>query len=90
MSLFYPQILTPRGNFGWRRCDRVKPWHTWNPFPLERAKALTGAQISFSSLTNARFLLLSLTLAGKTTFVKRHLTGEFEKKYLRECPSWPV
>mmetsp|Transcript_2174 Transcript_2174/g.9899 ORF Transcript_2174/g.9899 Transcript_2174/m.9899 type:complete len:83 (+) Transcript_2174:58-306(+) len=24
---------------------------------------------------------------GKTTFVKRHLTGEFEKKYLRECPA---
>jgi hypothetical protein len=23
--------------------------------------------------------------AGKTTFVKRHLTGEFEKKYLRTC-----
>jgi hypothetical protein len=23
--------------------------------------------------------------AGKTTFVKRHLTGEFEKKYEREC-----
>ena len=23
---------------------------------------------------------------GKTTFVKRHLTGEFEKKYLRTCP----
>ena len=26
----------------------------------------------------------SLRLAGKTTFVKRHLTGEFEKKYERE------
>ena len=25
-----------------------------------------------------------LLLAGKTTFVKRHLTGEFEKKYERE------
>jgi hypothetical protein len=23
--------------------------------------------------------------AGKTTFVKRHLTGEFEKKYERKC-----
>jgi hypothetical protein len=23
---------------------------------------------------------------GKTTFVKRHLTGEFEKKYLRASP----
>jgi GTP-binding nuclear protein Ran len=22
---------------------------------------------------------------GKTTFVKRHLTGEFEKKYERKC-----
>lgn len=22
---------------------------------------------------------------GKTTFVKRHLTGEFEKKYVGEC-----
>jgi len=28
-----------------------------------------------------------LTPSGKTTFVKRHLTGEFEKKYLRECPA---
>jgi GTP-binding nuclear protein Ran len=24
---------------------------------------------------------------GKTTFVKRHLTGEFEKKYEREFPA---
>jgi len=24
--------------------------------------------------------------AGKTTFVKRHLTGEFEKKYERKHP----
>ena len=22
---------------------------------------------------------------GKTTFVKRHLTGEFEKKYIGNC-----
>ena len=22
---------------------------------------------------------------GKTTFVKRHITGEFEKKYIRLC-----
>ena len=22
---------------------------------------------------------------GKTTFVKRHLTGEFEKKYIGKC-----
>ena len=28
---------------------------------------------------------LGATDAGKTTFVKRHLTGEFEKKYLRAC-----
>ena len=28
---------------------------------------------------------LGATDAGKTTFVKRHLTGEFEKKYLRTC-----
>lgn len=27
----------------------------------------------------------SLLFAGKTTFVKRHLTGEFEKKYERKC-----
>ena len=26
-----------------------------------------------------------MLFAGKTTFVKRHLTGEFEKKYEREC-----
>ncbi|KAH1045558.1 hypothetical protein J1N35_036342 [Gossypium stocksii] len=26
-------------------------------------------------------LELSVMVAGKTTFVKRHLTGEFEKKY---------
>lgn len=29
--------------------------------------------------------------AGKTTFVKRHLTGEFEKKYERKlCPSLAI
>ena len=25
---------------------------------------------------------------GKTTFVKRHLTGEFEKKYVGTCWRW--
>ena len=29
--------------------------------------------------------LVTVVAAGKTTFVKRHLTGEFEKKYEREC-----
>ena len=28
-----------------------------------------------------RLKINSLSLIGKTTFVKRHLTGEFEKKY---------
>lgn len=32
-------------------------------------------------LTLTDFLLL---IVGKTTFVKRHLTGEFEKKYERK------
>jgi GTP-binding nuclear protein Ran len=27
---------------------------------------------------------------GKTTFVKRHVTGEFEKKYEREWTCLPV
>ena len=27
-------------------------------------------------------------VAGKTTFVKRHLTGEFEKKYERKGLEW--
>ena len=30
------------------------------------------------------FYGIVLNNAGKTTFVKRHLTGEFEKKYERE------
>ena len=33
----------------------------------------------------SHFVLTSLR-AGKTTFVKRHLTGEFEKKYERVWP----
>ena len=33
---------------------------------------------------------LPLASTGKTTFVKRHLTGEFEKKYLRECATLGV
>ena len=28
--------------------------------------------------------MIPITSAGKTTFVKRHLTGEFEKKYERK------
>lgn len=27
---------------------------------------------------------------GKTTFVKRHLTGEFEKKYVGKCSLHPI
>lgn len=33
--------------------------------------------------------LLNLHHAGKTTFVKRHLTGEFEKKYERKLFLFP-
>ena len=33
---------------------------------------------------NDFLILIALCSAGKTTFVKRHLTGEFEKKYERK------
>lgn len=29
--------------------------------------------------------ICNFAVTGKTTFVKRHLTGEFEKKYERKC-----
>jgi hypothetical protein len=42
-------------------------------------------RIAEPSLTHPARVPLSAD-TGKTTFVKRHLTGEFEKKYLRTCP----
>lgn len=39
----------------------------------------------FSSRAVTAGAELFIHFTGKTTFVKRHLTGEFEKKYERTC-----
>jgi hypothetical protein len=46
---------------------------------LGRQAILSLMPVSFSVSKHSY-----LFLVGKTTFVKRHLTGEFEKKYERE------
>lgn len=53
----------------------------WKPHRRRRSKARkrTLRRPKFQKLTP------SLSIPGKTTFVKRHRTGEFEKKYERKC-----
>lgn len=46
------------------------------------------ARLLAAKAVTLRHRVLNLWLfasVGKTTFVKRHLTGEFEKKYERKC-----
>jgi GTP-binding nuclear protein Ran len=46
-----------------------------------QSKLLTEAQVPRSSDAAFKLILVGDGGVGKTTFVKRHLTGEFEKKY---------
>ena len=53
-----------------------------------RARGRDARAIARQGLTRcvrARCARFTTAKTGKTTFVKRHLTGEFEKKYLRTC-----
>ena len=60
-------------------------WRWWNrslPRLLRLSRSHIGGQGSTRDFILPNFWLFGL--AGKTTFVKRHLTGEFEKKYERK------
>ncbi|CAM8900294.1 unnamed protein product [Rhodiola kirilowii] len=49
--------------------------------------SLTSPSTTFSNLRSS-MVIVDDGGAGKTTFVKRHLTGEFEKKYERDCSTF--
>lgn len=54
------------------------------------SKGHTVPHATADQLNRVKFHALQLVLVGdggtgKTTFVKRHLTGEFEKKYVGKC-----
>jgi hypothetical protein len=51
--------------------------------PLQRAVCVSFVSLPRTLSRSCRRPLIHHP--GKTTFVKRHLTGEFEKKYEREC-----
>ena len=59
-----------------------------SPFPPRSPIAKLATPPSYHQIhVLTRPTHVHATSPGKTTFVKRHLTGEFEKKYLRECPA---
>ena len=68
------------------------PWHflfcSWTnfsfPFLLSFSNTLAHYCYSYSQAQVPTFkcVLIGDGAVGKTTFVKRHLTGEFEKKYI--------
>lgn len=48
-------------------------------------RALANFLYSQSGVPEFKLILVGDGGVGKTTFVKRHLTGEFEKRYVGQC-----
>jgi GTPase SAR1 family protein len=67
-----------------RAADAFAQCVPWRAFPHQPAQAAPSAPSAAQNGPKFKLILVGDGGVGKTTFVTRHRTGEFEKRYIGE------